>query len=81
MLQLIVAGLTVDAQYALVALGIHLVLRATRVGFASCAPATGSSTCAYVLEGGAVALEGTAAELAADDRVRAIYLGGATDES
>jgi branched-chain amino acid transport system permease protein len=31
MLQLIVAGLTVGAQYALVALGIHLVLRATRV--------------------------------------------------
>ncbi len=35
---------------------------------------------AYVLEGGAVALEGSAADLAADDRVRAIYLGGATDE-
>jgi branched-chain amino acid transport system ATP-binding protein len=35
---------------------------------------------AYVLEGGAVALEGTAGELASDDRVRAIYLGGATDE-
>jgi branched-chain amino acid transport system ATP-binding protein len=31
---------------------------------------------AYVLEGGAVALAGTAAELAADPRVRAIYLGG-----
>ncbi len=31
MLQLIVAGLTVGAQYALVALGIHLILRATRV--------------------------------------------------
>jgi len=30
-LQLIVAGLTVGAQYALVALGIHLTLRATRV--------------------------------------------------
>jgi branched-chain amino acid transport system ATP-binding protein len=35
---------------------------------------------AYVLEGGAVALEGTAGALASDDRVRAIYLGGATDE-
>jgi branched-chain amino acid transport system ATP-binding protein len=35
---------------------------------------------AYVLEGGAVALEGSAANLASDDRVRAIYLGGATDE-
>jgi branched-chain amino acid transport system ATP-binding protein len=31
---------------------------------------------AYVLEGGSVALAGTAAELAADPRVRAIYLGG-----
>jgi branched-chain amino acid transport system permease protein len=31
MLQLIVAGLTVGAQYALVALGLHLILRATRV--------------------------------------------------
>jgi branched-chain amino acid transport system ATP-binding protein len=31
---------------------------------------------AYVLEGGAIALAGTAAELAADPRVRAIYLGG-----
>jgi branched-chain amino acid transport system ATP-binding protein len=31
---------------------------------------------AYVLEGGTVALAGTAAELAADPRVRAIYLGG-----
>ena len=31
MLQLIVAGLTVGAQYALVALGIHMILRATRV--------------------------------------------------
>ena len=31
MLQLIVAGLTVGAQYALVALGIHVILRATRV--------------------------------------------------
>jgi branched-chain amino acid transport system ATP-binding protein len=35
---------------------------------------------AYVLEGGAVALEGPAGALASDDRVRAIYLGGATDE-
>ena len=35
---------------------------------------------AYVLEGGAIALAGTAAELAADPRVRAIYLGGATEE-
>ncbi len=35
---------------------------------------------AYVLEGGAVALEGTASDLASDERVRAIYLGGATDE-
>jgi branched-chain amino acid transport system ATP-binding protein len=31
---------------------------------------------AYVLEGGAMALGGTAAELTADPRVRAIYLGG-----
>jgi branched-chain amino acid transport system ATP-binding protein len=31
---------------------------------------------AYVLEGGAIALGGTAAELSADPRVRAIYLGG-----
>jgi len=31
---------------------------------------------AYVLEGGAIALAGTATELAADPRVRAIYLGG-----
>ncbi len=35
---------------------------------------------AYVLENGAVALEGTAAELARDPRVQAIYLGGAPDE-
>jgi branched-chain amino acid transport system ATP-binding protein len=31
---------------------------------------------AYVLEGGTIALAGSAAELAADPRVRAIYLGG-----
>jgi branched-chain amino acid transport system ATP-binding protein len=31
---------------------------------------------AYVLEGGAIALGGTAADLTADPRVRAIYLGG-----
>jgi branched-chain amino acid transport system ATP-binding protein len=35
---------------------------------------------AYVLEHGAVALAGTAAELARDGRVRAVYLGGSTDE-
>jgi branched-chain amino acid transport system ATP-binding protein len=35
---------------------------------------------AYVLEHGAVALSGTAAELARDGRVRAVYLGGSTDE-
>jgi ABC-type branched-subunit amino acid transport system ATPase component len=35
---------------------------------------------AYVLEDGAVALEGPSADLAADPRVRAIYLGGGTDE-
>jgi len=35
---------------------------------------------AYVLENGAVALAGTAAELARDPRVQAIYLGGASDE-
>jgi branched-chain amino acid transport system ATP-binding protein len=33
---------------------------------------------AYVLEGGAVALAGTAAELLSDERVKAIYLGGST---
>jgi len=33
---------------------------------------------AYVLEGGAVALSGSAAELRADERVKAIYLGGDT---
>ena len=33
---------------------------------------------AYVLEHGAVALAGTAAELARDERVKAIYLGGST---
>jgi ABC-type branched-subunit amino acid transport system ATPase component len=31
-----------------------------------------------VLEDGAVALAGTASDLAADERVQAIYLGGAT---
>ena len=31
MLQLVVAGLTVGSGYALVALGIHIILRATRV--------------------------------------------------
>jgi branched-chain amino acid transport system ATP-binding protein len=36
---------------------------------------------AYVLENGAIALSGSAAELTADPRVRAIYLGGTTDES
>jgi len=35
---------------------------------------------AYVMEGGAIALEGTAAELRADPRVQNIYLGGAADE-
>jgi branched-chain amino acid transport system ATP-binding protein len=34
---------------------------------------------AYVLENGEIALSGTAAELNADPRVRAIYLGGTTD--
>jgi branched-chain amino acid transport system ATP-binding protein len=34
---------------------------------------------AYVLEGGEIALRGTAAELTADPRVRAIYLGGSAD--
>ncbi len=33
---------------------------------------------AYVLENGAVALAGTAAELLRDERVKAIYLGGST---
>jgi len=33
---------------------------------------------AYVLENGAIVLAGTAAELAGDERVQAIYLGGAT---
>jgi branched-chain amino acid transport system ATP-binding protein len=33
---------------------------------------------AYVLEGGTVALAGTAAELSRDERVKAIYLGGST---
>jgi branched-chain amino acid transport system ATP-binding protein len=36
---------------------------------------------AYVLENGEIALSGTAAELTADERVRAIYLGGTTSES
>jgi branched-chain amino acid transport system ATP-binding protein len=36
---------------------------------------------AYVLENGEIALSGTAAELTADPRVRAIYLGGSTDET
>jgi len=36
---------------------------------------------AYVLENGEIALSGTAAELSADERVRAIYLGGSTDET
>jgi branched-chain amino acid transport system ATP-binding protein len=36
---------------------------------------------AYVLEHGTIALSGTAAALTADPRVRAIYLGGATDEA
>jgi len=35
---------------------------------------------AYVLENGAIALQGSAAELAGDRRVQAVYLGGATDE-
>jgi branched-chain amino acid transport system ATP-binding protein len=35
---------------------------------------------AYVLENGAIALHGTAADLQRDERVKAIYLGGATDE-
>jgi branched-chain amino acid transport system ATP-binding protein len=35
---------------------------------------------AYVLENGEIALSGTAPELSADPRVRAIYLGGSPDE-
>jgi branched-chain amino acid transport system ATP-binding protein len=35
---------------------------------------------AYVLENGAIALEGTAAALARDPRVQAIYLGGTIEE-
>jgi branched-chain amino acid transport system ATP-binding protein len=35
---------------------------------------------AYVLENGAIALEGTASELARDPRVQAIYLGGGSQE-
>jgi branched-chain amino acid transport system ATP-binding protein len=35
---------------------------------------------AYVLENGEIALSGTAADLTADPRVRAIYLGGSTDD-
>jgi branched-chain amino acid transport system ATP-binding protein len=34
---------------------------------------------AYVLESGEIALSGTAAELASDERVRSIYLGGSTE--
>jgi branched-chain amino acid transport system ATP-binding protein len=34
---------------------------------------------AYVLEQGAIALSGTAADLARDDRVKAIYLGGTSE--
>ena len=36
---------------------------------------------AYVLENGSIALAGSAAELARDERVQAIYLGGAADEA
>ena len=36
---------------------------------------------AYVLENGEIALSGTASELSADPRVRAIYLGGSPDEA
>ncbi|HEY0615879.1 MAG TPA: ABC transporter ATP-binding protein [Candidatus Elarobacter sp.] len=36
---------------------------------------------AYVLEGGAVALSGTAAELTRDARVQAIYLGGSAEDT
>ena len=36
---------------------------------------------AYVFENGAIALSGTAAQLHADPSVRAIYLGGSTDET
>jgi branched-chain amino acid transport system ATP-binding protein len=35
---------------------------------------------AYVLESGEIALHGTAAELQADPRVKAIYLGGTVDD-
>ena len=35
---------------------------------------------AYILEGGAIALAGSAADLQRDARVQAIYLGGTTDE-
>jgi branched-chain amino acid transport system ATP-binding protein len=35
---------------------------------------------AYVFENGTIALKGTSAELARDERVKAVYLGGATDE-
>jgi branched-chain amino acid transport system ATP-binding protein len=35
---------------------------------------------AYVLESGVIALEGSAADLARDPRVQAIYLGGTSDE-
>jgi len=36
---------------------------------------------AYIMENGAIALEGPAAALANDERVRAIYLGGTVDEA
>jgi branched-chain amino acid transport system ATP-binding protein len=36
---------------------------------------------AYIMENGAIALEGPAAALANDERVRAIYLGGAVGEA
>jgi branched-chain amino acid transport system ATP-binding protein len=36
---------------------------------------------AYVLEHGRIVLEGAASELARDDRVRAVYLGGSTGEA
>jgi branched-chain amino acid transport system ATP-binding protein len=39
-----------------------------------------SSDYGYVLETGEMALSGPSAELAVDPRVRATYLGGATDE-
>jgi branched-chain amino acid transport system ATP-binding protein len=36
---------------------------------------------AYIMENGAIALAGPARELANDERVRAIYLGGTVDEA